>query len=56
MYKLNTLHLFIRSMMPDGGLEIKRYSLLTSVGAWRGEDEKRTGGYYTQEDIKELVA
>jgi len=55
MYKLNTLHLHL---IDDAGwrLEIKKYPLLTSVGAWRGEDEKRTGGYYTQEDIKEMVA
>jgi len=55
MYKLNTLHLHL---IDDAGwrLEIKKYPRLTSVGAWRGEDENRTGGYYTQEDIKELVA
>ncbi|MCK5471030.1 MAG: family 20 glycosylhydrolase, partial [Cyclobacteriaceae bacterium] len=29
---------------------------LTSVGAWRGEGAERTGGYFTQEDIKALVA
>ena len=54
MYKLNTLHLHL---IDDAGwrLEIKKYPKLTSVGAWRGEGFNRTGGYYTQEDIKEIV-
>lgn len=55
MYKMNTLHLHL---IDDAGwrLEIKKYPRLTSVGAWRGEGVERHGGYYTQEDIKELVA
>lgn len=55
MYKLNTLHLHL---IDDSGwrLEIKKYPRLTSVGAWRGEGAERTGGYFTQEDIKALVA
>lgn len=55
MYKLNTLHLHL---IDDAGwrLEIKKYPKLTSVGAWRGEGAERYGGYYTQEDIKEMVA
>ncbi len=36
-------------------LEIKKHPKLTSVGAWRWGAE-RTGSYYTQEDIKEMVA
>jgi hexosaminidase len=55
MYKMNTLHLHL---VDDAGwrIEIKKYPKLTSVGAWRGEGENRVGGYYTQEDIKEMVA
>ena len=55
MYKLNVLHLHL---IDDAGwrLEIKKYPKLTSVGAWRGEGANRTGGYYTQDDIKEIVA
>jgi len=55
MYKLNTLHLHLTD---DSGwrLEIKKYPKLTSIGAWRGEGAERTGGYYTQDDIKEMVA
>lgn len=55
LYKLNILHLHL---IDDAGwrLEIKKYPKLTSVGAWRGEGINRTGGYYTQEDIKEIVA
>jgi len=54
MYKLNVLHLHL---IDDAGwrLEIKKYPRLTSVGAWRGEGPDRTGGYYTQEDIKEII-
>ena len=38
-------------------IEIKKYPKLTEVGAWRTEkDGKRHGGYYTQADIKEVVA
>ena len=55
MYKMNVLHLHL---IDDAGwrLEIKKYPKLTSVGAWRGIGHERTGGYYTQEDIKEIVA
>ena len=55
MYKMNVLHLHL---IDDAGwrLEIKKYPKLTSVGAWRGEGHERVGGYYTQEDIKEIVA
>lgn len=52
-------------------IEIKKYPYLTSIGAWRGPGtnapvpkwdkntplaEKKYGGFYTQEDIKEIVA
>lgn len=55
MYKLNTLHLHL---IDDAGwrMEIKKYPKLTSIGAWRGTGIERTGGYYTQEDIREMVA
>lgn len=70
MLKLNKLHLHLTD---DNGwrLEIKRYPLLTSIGAKNVErtgqlfPERRNarqgealvdGGFYTQEDIKEIVA
>lgn len=66
LHKLNTFHLHLTD---DQGwrIEIKRYPKLTSVGAWRKEsmvghyreqkwDGKRHGGFYTQEDLKQLVA
>lgn len=55
MYKLNKLQFHL---IDDSGwrLEIKKYPRLTEVGAWAGPDTKRMGGYYTQEDIKELIA
>lgn len=63
MHKLNTFHWHL---VEDHGwrLEIKKYPRLTSVGAWRPNnqfdrtqfDKTPKGGYYTQEQAKELVA
>ena len=55
MYKLNKLQFHF---IDDSGwrLEIKKYPRLTEVGAWAGTDTHRLGGYYTQEDIREMVA
>ncbi len=68
LYKYNTFHWHLTE---DQGwrIEIKKYPRLTKVGAWRKEtlvghwgqkpekyDGKRYGGYYTQEDIREVVA
>ncbi|MBU1372809.1 MAG: family 20 glycosylhydrolase [Bacteroidetes bacterium] len=68
-YKFNILHLHLSD---DEGwrIEIKGYPKLTEVGAWRvkrtgyfnnmpiptPEEPRNYGGFYTQEDIKELVA
>ena len=55
-YKINTLHWHLTD---DQGwrIEIKKYPKLTEVGAWRTEkDGTKYGGYYTQDDIKEIVA
>lgn len=66
LYKLNTLHLHLTD---DQGwrLEIKKYPLLTQVGAWRKEtilgqhfdpyvgDGKPHGGFYTQEQMRDIV-
>jgi hexosaminidase len=68
-YKLNRFHWHL---VDDQGwrIEIKKYPLLTEVGAWRksigfGLDPKagtaygpdgRYGGFYTQNDIREVVA
>ena len=64
-YKLNRLHWHLTD---DQGwrMEIKRYPLLTEVGGWRagtvvGKDWGRTdgiryGGYYTQDQLREVVA
>ncbi|MGP3919104.1 beta-N-acetylhexosaminidase [Nonomuraea sp. 10N515B] len=64
LHKLNVLHLHLTD---DQGwrIEIKRYPRLTEVGAWRREsqtgwngamDGRPHGGYYTQDDIREIVA
>ena len=65
-HKLNVLHLHLTD---DQGwrVEIRRYPELTRTGAWRertrvglrGEevwDERPHGGYYTQADLREIVA
>ena len=64
-YKMNRFHWHLSE---DQGwrIEIKKYPKLTEVGAWRDSkglgygnvkpDSERYGGYYTQEDIKEVVA
>lgn len=57
-HKLNTLHLHLTD---DQGwrIEIKKHPKLTSVGSWRDEttgDGKRYGGFYTQDDLREIVA
>lgn len=68
MYKFNTLHLHLTD---DNGwrIEIKALPKLTSVGAWRAErfgtfgdradvkegEPATYGGFYTQEQIKDLV-
>lgn len=54
-HKMNVLHWHLTE---DQGwrIEIKKYPRLTSVGAWRTEaDGSRYGGYYTREDINEVV-
>ncbi len=54
--KMNTLHLHLTD---DQGwrIEIKKYPKLTEVGAWRTEkDGSRYGGFFSQQDLKELVA
>jgi len=55
MHKLNMLHLHL---IDDAGwrIEIKQYPKLTTVGGWRGEGkDRRNGGFYTQEQLKEMV-
>lgn len=63
-YKINVFHLYLTD---DQGwrIEIKRYPRLTEVGAWRSGtrrhlwngpgDEKRYGGYFTQDELREIV-
>ncbi|MGV3641909.1 MAG: beta-N-acetylhexosaminidase [Adhaeribacter sp.] len=66
-YKINTLHLHLTD---DQGwrMEIKKYPRLQEVAAWRREtkighlrdttkayDGKPHGGYYTQQELKDLV-
>ncbi len=68
LLKINNLQFHL---IDDNGwrLEIKKYPLLTEIGAWRVEREKdysarlapnpgevaTVGGFYTQDDIREIV-
>lgn len=65
-HKLNVLHLHLTD---DQGwrVDIKKYPRLTEVGAWRKEsnlgawragifDATPHGGFYTQDDLREIVA
>ncbi len=65
LHKLNYFHWHLTE---DQGwrIEIKKYPNLTKVGAWRngtivgrypgkGNDNRRDGGFYTQEQVKEIV-
>ena len=64
MHKMNTFHWHLTD---DQGwrIESKKYPKLTDVGAWRKEtvigrnsgqyDGKRYGGFYTQDEIREIV-
>ncbi len=63
-YKMNTFHWHLTD---DQGwrLEIKKYPLLTEKGAWRksttigrnqGQDSIPYGGFYTQQQVAEIIA
>lgn len=54
-YKLNVLHLHLTD---DQGwrIEIKKYPRLTTVGSRFDSEFNEMGGYYTQEDIRDMVA
>jgi hexosaminidase len=55
-YKMNVLHWHLTE---DQGwrIEIDSYPKLTEIGAWRDDGaEKMYGGFYTKEDIREIVA
>jgi len=70
VHKINTLHLHLLDDQ-GWRIEIKKYPKLTQVGAWRVDREDKpwnsrpkqaagekatNGGFYTQADIKEMVA
>jgi hexosaminidase len=70
IHKINTLHLHLVDDQ-GWRIEIKKYPKLTQVGAWRVDREDKPwnarpkqetgekatyGGFYTQDDIREMVA
>lgn len=54
MYKLNKLQFHL---IDDSGwrLESKKYPRLTEVGAYAGPEHNKLGGFYTQDDIREII-
>jgi hexosaminidase len=69
MHKMNTFHWHLTEDQ-GWRIEIKKYPKLTEIGAWRKEtlighlsegdkplmyDGKRYGGFYTQDEIREIV-
>lgn len=54
LQKLNTFHIHLTD---DQGwrIQINRYPELTSIGAWRDENGQKYGGFYTQDQIREIV-
>jgi hexosaminidase len=71
LHKMNTFHWHLTEDQ-GWRIEIRKYPRLTEVGAWRKEtlvgrsnradttqnryDGKRHGGFYTQDDVREVVA
>lgn len=70
LHKMNRFHWHLTDDQ-GWRLEIKKYPRLTTVGAWRDStivgrmvadttkavfDHKRHGGFYTQDDVREIVA
>ncbi len=70
LHKMNTLHWHLTDDQ-GWRIEIKKYPRLTQVGAWRSQtlvghasrdtladvfDKKPHGGFYTQDDVREIVA
>lgn len=55
---LHHLNYFHWHLTEDQGwrIEIKKYPELTRMGAWSGDGAKKKGGFYTQDEIKEVVA
>jgi hexosaminidase len=64
LHKMNVFHWHLTD--DDGWrVEIKQYPKLTEIGAWRGPNEalppsyesgnQRYGGYYTQDQVREIV-
>ena len=56
LYKMNVLHWHLTE---DQGwrIEIDKYPKLTEIGAWRDDGNGgKYGGFYTKEDIREIVA
>lgn len=54
MHKLNVLHLHLVDD-PGWRVQIDKYPELTEKGGFRGKDADRYGGYYTKDEIRDMV-
>ena len=54
---LHKMNIFQWHFIDDAGwrIEIKKYPKLTEIGAFRGKGQERIGGFYTQDQIREIV-
>jgi hexosaminidase len=54
LHKVNKFHWHLTE---DQGwrIEISKYPLLTEIGAWRKEGEGKYGGFYTKQQIRDIV-
>ena len=55
MHKLNKLHLHLVDD-PGWRITIDKYPKLTEVGGFRGNGANRYGGYFTKDEIRDIVA
>lgn len=53
-YKMNTLHWHLTE---DQGwrIQIDSFPRLTQIGSWRNDNGQRYGGFYSKEDIREIL-
>ncbi len=55
LHKMNVLHLHLTDDQA-WRLEIKKYPKLTSIGAWRMDGDHPHGGFYTQDEMRDIIA
>jgi len=54
IYKINKFHWHLTDD-EAWRIQIDKYPKLTEIGAWRGPANDRYGGFYSKEDVKEII-